>query len=147
MSRKATRHADEALAALGADALADRMFHTLSTGERQRVIIARALAAGPELLILDEPCLGLDPVARESFLESLESLFNRRPDLTVIGVTHHVEEIIPGYDRMMMMHGGRVVAQGPIRDVMAGPGIARVYGDRCRIRHIGVRYHMHFESG
>ena len=145
MPREASLHAEEALAALGADELADRLFHTLSTGERQRVIIARALAAGPELLILDEPCLGLDPVARESFLESLQTLFLRRPELTVIGVTHHVEEIIEGYDRMMMLNGGRVAAQGPIRDVMAGPGLSRVYGPRCRIDRTGGRYHMYFE--
>jgi iron complex transport system ATP-binding protein len=147
LPREAVSRAQDALAAIGAGALAERRFHTLSTGERQRVIIARALAAGPELLILDEPCLGLDPVARERFLESLGQLFRARPRLTVIGVTHHVEEIIDGYDRMMLLADGRVVAQGTIPDVMAGPGIARVYGERCRITRVGSRYHMRFEPG
>ncbi len=147
MPPEAVLHAEEALAAIGAAALGPRRFHTLSTGERQRVIIARALAAGPELLILDEPCLGLDPVAREGFLESLGTLFRRRADLTVIGVTHHVEEIIEGYDRILMLAGGRVVDQGTIREVLEGPGITRVYGERCRVERTGSRYRMQFEAG
>jgi iron complex transport system ATP-binding protein len=144
---KGGREADEAEAALdsiGAGHLAERLFHTLSTGERQRVLIARALAAGPRILLLDEPCIGLDPVAREDFLESLSVLFSRRSDLTVIDVTHHVEEIIEGFTRVLVMGKGRVAGQGERDEVMAGPAIARVYGDRCRIdRHDG-RYAMRF---
>jgi iron complex transport system ATP-binding protein len=136
--------ADEALSAIGAGRLAQRMFQTLSTGERQRVLIARALAAGPDLLILDEPCLGLDPLAREDFLHSLGLLFRRRPDLTVIGVTHHVEEIIEGYDSMLLLAGGRVLDQGTIQAVMAGTGVPRLYGDGCRIEADAGRYRMHF---
>jgi iron complex transport system ATP-binding protein len=144
MPEKTVGHADEALAAIGAGRLGGRMFHTLSTGERQRVLIARALTAGPELLILDEPCLGLDPLAREEFLHSLGLLFRHRPDLTVIGVTHHVEEIIDGYDRVLLLAGGRVVDQGTIQSVMAGPGVARLYGEGCRIEADAGRYRMHF---
>jgi iron complex transport system ATP-binding protein len=144
MPEKVVRHADEALASIGAGRLAERMFHTLSTGERQRVLIARALAAGHELLILDEPCLGLDPLAREDFLHSLGLLFRRRPDLTVIGVTHHVEEIIDGYDRVLLLAGGRVVDQGTIQAVMSGPGVPRLYGEGCRIEADAGRYRMYF---
>jgi len=144
MTDAAVAHADEALAAIGAGKLGERTFHTLSTGERQRVLIARALAAGPELLIPDEPCLGLDPLAREEFLHSLGLLFRRRHELTVIGVTHHVEEIIDGYDCMMLMAGGRVVDQGSIQSVMAGPGVNRLYGPGCRIEADAGRYRMHF---
>jgi len=144
MPAQAIAHAEGALAVIGAGRLGERMFHTLSTGERQRVLIARALATGPELLILDEPCLGLDPLAREEFLHSLGLLFGRRPDLTVIGVTHHVEEIIDGYDRMLMLAGGMVVDQGTIQAVMAGPGVSRLYGEGCRIEADAGRYRMHF---
>ena len=121
------------------------MFHTLSTGERQRVLIARALAAGPELLILDEPCLGLDPLAREDFLQSLGLLFRAPRDLTVIGVTHHVEEIIDGYDRVLLLAGGRVVDQGiDRRRSWRATASARLYGDGCRIEADAGRYHMRF---
>lgn len=133
-----------ALAAIGAGHLAERLFHTLSTGERQRVLIARALAAGPQLLLLDEPCLGLDPLAREDFLHSLSRLFALRPDLTVIGVTHHVEEIIEGFTRVLLLAGGKAVAQGMRDEMMSGPDMARVYGSRCRIEHHDGRYAMRF---
>jgi len=141
---QAVERADRALRSIGADGLGDRVFRTLSTGERQRVVIARALAAGPELLILDEPCLGLDPVSRESFLRALGILFEQQPGLTVIGVTHHVEEIISGYDRILMLAGGRVVDQGSIHEVMNGPGLARIYGADCRVEADGGRYHLRF---
>ncbi len=136
--------AEEALVTMGAGRLAGRMFNTLSTGERQRVLIARALVADPQLLILDEPCLGLDPLAREDFLHSLGALFDRRRDLTVIGVTHHVEEIVEGYDRVLLLSAGRVVDQGLIADVMAGPGIGAIYGGRCRVEQDAGRYTMRF---
>jgi len=67
-------------------------------------------------------------------------------ELTVIGVTHHVEEIIDGYDRMIMLAGGRVVDQGMIQAVMGGPGIARVYGEGCRVEVDRGRYHLRFSK-
>ena len=145
-ARKSRRgkSASEALAAIGAGHLAARLFATLSTGERQRVLIARALAAEPPLLLLDEPCLGLDPLAREGFLESLGALFRNRPELTVISVTHYVEEIIERYDRMLLMTDGRVAAQGRLREVLGGAVIAMVYGERCRVDRRDGRYTMRF---
>jgi iron complex transport system ATP-binding protein len=144
ISGEQTDRADRALASMGAEHLRQRAFHTLSTGERQRVLIARALAMQPLLLLLDEPCMGLDPVAREEFLASLSGLFHSRPDLTVVGVSHHVEEIVDGYDRMLLLANGRVAAQGDPDAVMAGPGIGRVYGERCMLERRGGRYAMHF---
>jgi iron complex transport system ATP-binding protein len=138
------RRAGEALEEIGAGHLAERRFHTLSTGERQRVLIARALAARPQLLLLDEPCQGLDPVAREDFLRSLDYLFTRWRDLTVVCVTHHVEEIVSGFQRVLVLAGGRAHAQGKRDEVMGGPEIARVYGTRCRIERRDGRYSMHF---
>jgi iron complex transport system ATP-binding protein len=144
MSAQEVRHADASLDAIGARHLADRRFPTLSTGERQRVLIARALAAVPQLLLLDEPCSGLDPRAREDFLESIADLFRTRPSLTVVSVTHHVEEITEGYEKMLLLMDGTVVDQGACDKVLAGPGIERVYGKRCRITRRDDRYSMHF---
>jgi len=141
---RAAEEAGAALDSIGALHLAERLFHTLSTGERQRVLIARALATRPLILLLDEPCIGLDPVAREDFLHSLSVLFSRRPDLTVIAVTHHVEEIIDGFTRLLVLVKGRVAGQGGRDEVMAGPAIARVYGERCRVVRREGRYIMHF---
>jgi iron complex transport system ATP-binding protein len=144
---KRAQAASASLESIGAGHLAERPFHTLSTGERQRVLIARALAAGPQLLLLDEPCLGLDPLAREDFLQSLDVLFATRPDLSVIHVTHHVEEIIEGYQRVLLLAGGRAVAQGGREQVLAGEAMARVYGARCRIERRDGRYTMRFTRG
>jgi iron complex transport system ATP-binding protein len=138
------RRAGTALEEIGAGHLAERRFHSLSTGERQRVLIARALAARPQLLLLDEPCQGLDPVAREDFLLSLGYLFTRWTDLTVICVTHHVEEIIAGFQRVLVLAGGSARAKGPRDEVMGGVEIARVYGKRCRIEYREGRYSMYF---
>jgi iron complex transport system ATP-binding protein len=141
---QAAEEAEAALDSIGVRHLAERLFHTLSTGERQRVLIARALAASPRVLLLDEPCIGLDPVAREDFLQSLSVLFRGRPDLTVIGVTHHVEEIIDGFTRLLVLARGRVAGQGDREEVMEGPAIARVYGERCRVDRRDGRYAMRF---
>src|SRR6266567_2430676 len=87
-------------------------FNNLSQGERQRILIGRALMARPELLILDEPCAGLDPVAREHFLQFLGRLAHTRSAPTLVLVTHHVEEIIPVFSHVLVLRGGEVLAAG-----------------------------------
>ncbi len=134
----------EALRSVAALQLASRPFHELSTGERQRVLIARALAARPEMLLLDEPCAGLDPVARESLLRSLEHLFQEQPSLTVVSVTHHVEEIIRGYHQVLLLGQGRVASLGPREQIMRDDTLAAVYGPECRIARHDGRYSLRF---
>jgi iron complex transport system ATP-binding protein len=136
--------AERALTAIGAHHLSGRLFHTLSTGERQRVLIARALAAGPRLLLLDEPCIGLDPLSREDFLESLSHLFASQPGLTVVAVTHHVEEIVEGYDHALVLAAGRIAARGERHAVLTGRDVLAIYGERCVIEHVDGRYGMRF---
>jgi iron complex transport system ATP-binding protein len=143
----AARRARAALESIGAARLAERRFSTLSTGERQRALIARALAAEPELLLLDEPCFGLDPVAREGFLVSLSKLFAGRPRLTVIGVSHHVEEIIEGFTGVLLLERGEVAAAGARAEVMGGRALARVFGPACRVELRDGRYAMRFAQG
>src|SRR5688500_3716447 len=96
-------------------ALARREWLYLSQGERQRVLIARALMAYPRLLILDEPCAGLDPVARETFLQFIEHLARRRGAFApaLVLVTHHVEEIMPAFTHALLLREGAVHATGP----------------------------------
>lgn len=97
-----------------AEYLAGRPWAVLSQGERQRVLIARALMARPRLLILDEPCAGLDPVAREHFLQFLERMATRPGAPALVLVTHHVEEIGAGFTHVLMLRDGRVTAAGPL---------------------------------
>ncbi len=132
------------LEALGMKDFAHRRFSHFSTGERQRVLIARALAAGPELLLLDEPCQGLDPRAREEFLESLSGLLAARPDLSVVFVTHHVDEIVEGFSRVLVLEDGRVLAGGSREEVLTPGTVKRLFGERCRLHTRGGRYFLSF---
>ena len=108
--------------------LAERRFGELSQGEQQKVLLARAQMALPLLLILDEPCAGLDPGSRESFLDGLTHLMaqNEAPD--VIMVTHHLEEILPRMTKTLVLDQGRVLAAGPTEEVMDSQLLHQVYG-------------------
>lgn len=109
------RAAQPVLESLGIAALADRPWAVLSQGERQRVLIARALMTAPAVLILDEPCAGLDPLARALFLEFVDGLARRRAGPAVVLVTHHVEEITPAFTHALLLRRGAVAAAGPLR--------------------------------
>ncbi len=109
--------------------LAERPWAVLSQGERQRVLIARALMADPPLLILDEPCAGLDPVARGRFVRFLDRLGRKRGAPALILVTHHVEEIAPVFTHALLLRAGRLTAAGPIRATLTTAGLARVFRD------------------
>ncbi len=141
---EALAQARRQLALLAADHLAGRRFATLSTGERQRVLIARALAPDVELLLLDEPAIGLDPAARERFLEDLAALFRRRPELTVVYVTHDIAEITAGYDGVLVLDRGRTVARGKPPEALTRVTLQAVFGPRCRLHRHGDRYAIRF---
>ena len=102
------------LAAIGVGDLAERTFGQLSTGERRRVQIARALMPAPELLILDEPGASLDLGAREALVRDLGRLAAAPTPRAVVLVTHHVEEIPAGFGHALVLSAGQVVAAGPI---------------------------------
>ncbi|HWF18602.1 MAG TPA: ABC transporter ATP-binding protein [Verrucomicrobiae bacterium] len=107
--------------------LAERPWMVLSQGERQRVLIGRALMASPRLLILDEPCAGLDPAAREHFLQFLQRLGNRRDAPTLVLVTHHVEEIMPVFSHTLILESGRVLASGKKSTVLSARNLSRAF--------------------
>jgi iron complex transport system ATP-binding protein len=121
----------------GAATLADREWGVLSQGERQRVLIARALMARPRLLILDEPCAGLDPVAREAFLARVELLARETRGPALVLVTHHVEEITPAFTHALLLREGRALAAGPRAKVLTTPLLSRAFGAPVRLRRRG----------
>jgi iron complex transport system ATP-binding protein len=130
-----------ALDRVDATHLADRPLNELSTGERRRLLIARALVTEPEALVLDEPTTGLDFVARHRFLESVNRL--ARHGTTVILVTHHVEEVIPDTKMVVLLGGGRVRYQGPPDEALTSERLSALYEWPVSVRRVG-RY---FEVG
>lgn len=132
------------LRSVGLARLANREWAYLSQGERQRVLIARALMARPQLLILDEPCAGLDPVAREKFLRFVEKLARRRSAPAFVLVTHHVEEITPAFTHTIMLRSGEVVVSGPRQKVLTSANLSATFNARLRLARLGGRYRLEF---
>lgn len=125
---------------VGGATLAAREWAHLSQGERQRILIARSLMARPRLLILDEPCAGLDPVAREEFLWFVEGLARRRSGPSLVLVTHHAEEIMPAFTHALVLEGGRVYASGPKAGVVTTLTLSGAFGAAVRVRASKGRY-------
>jgi iron complex transport system ATP-binding protein len=122
--------AHDELARLRCESLADKPFGVLSQGERQQVLIARARMAKPLLLVLDEPCAGMDPGVRERFLKWLNEALHHPETPTVVLVTHHIEEIVPGFANTLVLAGGRVHSSGPTDRVVTRETIESVYSTR-----------------
>jgi iron complex transport system ATP-binding protein len=116
---------------LGCESLAEKSFGILSQGERQQVLIARARMVRPLLLVLDEPCAGMDPGVRERFLAWLhQRLSTHEPGPTTILVTHHIEEIVPGFQNTLILNQGRVHSAGQAGEVITRDAIESVYNTR-----------------
>ncbi|MGY6758810.1 ABC transporter ATP-binding protein [Klenkia terrae] len=119
---------------------ANRPFGTLSEGERKRTQIARALMTDPELLLLDEPGAGLDLGGREDLVSRLTDLARDPHAPAQVLVTHHVEEIPPGYTHAMLLRGGEVVAAGPVDDVVTAPLLSDTFGLPLALGRVRGRY-------
>jgi iron complex transport system ATP-binding protein len=128
------------LAAFGVAGLARRSFGTLSEGERKRVLIARALMTDPELLLLDEPAAGLDLGAREDLVGRLATLALDPDAPATVLVTHHVEEIPPGFTHAMLMRDGAVVAAGLLETVLTKDNLSKTFGVDLVLRRLGERF-------
>ncbi|HYS82682.1 MAG TPA: ATP-binding cassette domain-containing protein [Anaeromyxobacteraceae bacterium] len=102
---------ERCLARLGVAHLSGRRIHQLSFGELRKLLLARALVRDPELLVLDEPCDGLDPESRAAVLAGVEAL--ARAGTPLVLVTHHAEDLVPSIDHVLELAGGRAVYQGP----------------------------------
>jgi iron complex transport system ATP-binding protein len=135
-----TVRAAELMKALGVAHLAERSFGTLSEGERKRTLIARALMTDPELLLLDEAAAGLDLGGREDLVARLSDLALDPDAPTTILVTHHVEEIPPGFSHLMLLRDGAVVAQGLLEDVLTSENLSAAFGQELAVERSGDRY-------
>jgi iron complex transport system ATP-binding protein len=133
-----TSRAEAMLAALGAGGLGQRVYGTLSEGERKRVQIARALMTDPELL--DEPAAGLDLGGREDLVCRLAILAADPQAPALVLVTHHVEEIPPGFSHALLMREGRVVAQGPVRSTITSENLSATFDVSLRVAYEDGRF-------
>ncbi|GHC01134.1 ABC transporter ATP-binding protein [Cerasicoccus arenae] len=134
--------AHECLARMRCEHLAERNWMYLSQGERQRVFIARALMTRPVLLILDEPCAGLDPVMREMFLKGVAELAQQPNAPTLILVTHHVEEILPVFSHTLILRGGETLAQGPTENILRSDLLSEAFGAPLTVTQTGDRWEL-----
>ncbi|TCN35898.1 iron complex transport system ATP-binding protein [Kribbella orskensis] len=134
------QRAKELLTELGIGHLSDRTFGTLSEGERKRVQIARALMTDPELMLLDEPAAGLDLTGREQLVRSLSQIATAEGAPAMVLVTHHVEEIPPGFTHALLLKQGRIVSAGPITDALTAQTLSETFDIPLALDHIDGRY-------
>lgn len=139
--------ADDALALMNIEYLGERPFAVLSQGEQKRVLIARALVHQPALLILDEPCAGLDPVAREHFLDEIGRFAAAEDGPALIFVTHHVEEIRPWISHVFALRAGRVAASGRREDIITTKMMSEVFDAPCAVSTFNNRYRLDLPEG
>jgi iron complex transport system ATP-binding protein len=132
--------AEALLVEVGAGDLMDRTFGTLSEGERKRVQIARSLMTDPELLLLDEPAAGLDLGGREDLVSTLSVLAMDELSPATVLVSHHVEEIPPGFTHVMLLRKGRIVASGPLERVLTEEVISATFGMPLHLSHEDGRW-------
>ena len=134
------QRAVDMLESLGAEHLADRTYGTLSEGERKRVLIARALMTDPELLLLDEPAAGLDLGGREELVARLTDLAADPDAPALVLVTHHVEEVPPGFSHCLLLSEAQVVASGLLPDVLTAENLSAAFGQEIALDVFDGRY-------
>jgi iron complex transport system ATP-binding protein len=132
--------AREALARVEAPHLAVKPLNEMSTGERRRVLIARALVTRPDALVLDEPTTGLDLVARHRFMETVRRLM--REGTTLILITHHVDEIVPETRRVVLLREGQVAYDGRPDDALTPGHLSKTFGANLTVERAGDYYHV-----
>lgn len=135
-----TDRATQLLEWLGIGHLADRSYGTMSEGERKRTQIARAIMTDPELLLFDEPTAGLDLGAREGLIGALAALAHDEESPAMAVVTHHVEEIPPGFTHALLLAEGSIVAAGPIEDTLTSQTLSKTFGITLGLTRFNQRY-------
>ena len=138
--------ANEILRRIDCELLAERRWGSLSQGEKQRILIGRALMADSRVLILDEPCAGLDPVARENFLAFLSRLAQDNTALVLLFVTHHVEEIMPFLSHVLIMKDGKILAAGEKEKVLISATLSKAFGTDIELCRENSRYSISIKT-
>ncbi len=121
------KHASGLLEQFGCASLSQRIYSTLSQGEKQKIVLARALMSSPKILILDEPCTGLDIFARESFLSLVELIGNSSDSPSLLYVSHHIDEILPLFNHTLLLHDGSIQSSGKTEDVLTEENLTNFY--------------------
>jgi iron complex transport system ATP-binding protein len=134
------QRAEALLAELGIAHLAGRTFGTLSEGERKRVQIARALMTDPELMLMDEPAAGLDLTGREQLVRSLSSIATAVGAPAMVLVTHHVEEVPPGFTHALLLKQGRIVSAGPLDEALTAETLSETFDIALTLKQEDGRY-------
>lgn len=130
----------DTLESVGGEHLADRTYGTLSEGERKRVLIARSLMTDPELLLLDEPAAGLDLGGREELVARLGDLAADPDSPALVLVTHHVEEIPPGFSHCLILAEGQVLAAGLLPETLTAENLSAAFGQSIAVDTVDGRY-------
>lgn len=138
--RAVFREAAKLLKQVGCEYLRDALWGPLSQGEKQKVLICRALMAKFKVLILDEPCAGLDPVSREHYLQWMQTLAARPKSPSLVMVTHHVEEILPSVTHCLLLKDGQVFASGAKHHILTSANLSSIYGATVKLTRQRERY-------
>ena len=120
------------------DIHSDQPFKVLSEGEKKRVLIARALMANPEILLMDEPAAGLDIVGREEMVTQLEKFAKNKNSPVLVLITHHVEEIPDGFTHVLCLRDGEIVAKGEIQDVLTDDVLSKTFGIPLKVERLST---------
>ncbi len=138
--RSLKKRAGKLMELMGISHLSSHLFPTLSFGEQKRVLIARALMHQPQLLILDEPCTGLDIKAREEFLPFIEELGKKKNGPTMIMTTHHIEEIMPVFSHVLALKTGKIVKKGKKGEILKQDILKEIFGISLEVSLQKERY-------
>lgn len=135
----------EKLKLLNAESLSDRSYGTLSQGEKQRILIARGLMSDPKLLILDEPCTGLDIFSREQLLKTIDRLSKTENAPTLVYVTHQIDEILPAFSHSLLMRRGEIHSQGSTADLLTTENLSDLFEANVECKKANDRYVISFQ--
>jgi iron complex transport system ATP-binding protein len=119
---------------LRSEVVAKQPYRTLSQGEKQKVLIARALMHSPSLLILDEPCGGLDIFSREHLLSLIETISRQKAAPTLLYVSHRTEEILPVFTHTLLLHRGEIYSQGKTKEVLTKTNLSDFYERKVDVK-------------